>query len=222
MESSCPACTVCWILYWAFNSSCQCQAPPDLLCQYPIPFDSWWQLRDYTQQYPVGSSIVWWMPSGHLQDVLWGLLRHRPVWGWCHCLCTAASQCHLAKWRWTCHKRLEVAKEHARACDHWKFEAEQDPVPIPSLQMSDVPLPSPQHPSGPMVSDDKSSCSSESSDADDDSFVSSAVNDTFLLRQVIFVSDPVNKMRELLLVVHAKTKGWGKKGICTCYTRSLD
>ena len=32
-------------------------------------------------------------------------------------------------------KRLEVAKERARARDRWKFEAEQPPVPIPSLQL---------------------------------------------------------------------------------------
>ena len=35
-----------------------------------------------------------------------------------------------------CQKRLEVAKEHAHARDHWKFEAEQASVPILSLQMS--------------------------------------------------------------------------------------
>ena len=65
-----------------------------------------------------------------------------------------------------CEKRLEVAKERARARDHWRFEADQAPVPIPSLQMSNVPLPTPQSPSGPVILDDESSCSSESSDDD--------------------------------------------------------
>ncbi len=72
-------------------------------------------------------------------------------------------------------KCLEVAKERARARDRWKFEAEQPPVPIPSHQPSH-PL---QRQSGPMVSDDESSCSCESSD--DDSVVSAAVNDPFLV-----------------------------------------
>ncbi len=54
-------------------------------------------------------------------------------------------------------KRLEVAKERARARDRWKFEAEQAPVPIPSLQTSDIPFPTSQRLSGPMVSDDESS-----------------------------------------------------------------
>ncbi len=56
--------------------------------------------------------------------------------------------------------------------DRWKFEAEQAPVPKPSLQTSSN---LPPCRSGPMVSDDESSCSSESSD--DDSVVSAAVND---------------------------------------------
>jgi hypothetical protein len=63
-------------------------------------------------------------------------------------------------------KRLEVAKERARTRDRWKFEADQAPVPIPSLQTTDIPRPTPQSPSGPVISDDESSCSSESSDDD--------------------------------------------------------
>jgi hypothetical protein len=39
-------------------------------------------------------------------------------------------------------KRLEVAKERARSRDRWKFEAEQAPVPIPSLQPSHPDCPS--------------------------------------------------------------------------------
>ena len=72
-------------------------------------------------------------------------------------------------------KRLEVAKECACACDRWKFEAEQLPVPVPTLQ----PTNQLQRPSGPMVSDDESSCSSESSN--DDLVVSAAVNDPFIV-----------------------------------------
>ena len=74
-----------------------------------------------------------------------------------------------------CEKRLEVAKDRARARDRWKFEAEQAPVPKPSLQTSNLP----PHWSGPMVSDDESSCSSESSD--DDLVVSAAVHDPFIV-----------------------------------------
>ena len=72
-------------------------------------------------------------------------------------------------------KRLEVAKERARARDRWKFEAEQAPVPKPPLQTSNLP---PRW-SGPMVSNDESSCSSESSD--DDLVVSAAVHDPFIV-----------------------------------------
>jgi hypothetical protein len=72
-------------------------------------------------------------------------------------------------------KRLEVAKEHARAHDCWKFEAKRAPVSKPSLQTSNPP----HRWSGPMVSDDESSCSSESSD--DDAVVLAAVNDPFIV-----------------------------------------
>jgi len=72
-------------------------------------------------------------------------------------------------------KRLEVAKERARARDRWKFEAKQAPIAKPSLKTSNPP----QRLSGSMVSDDESSCSSESSD--DDLVVSAAANDPFIV-----------------------------------------
>ncbi len=74
-------------------------------------------------------------------------------------------------------KQLEVAKGHARARDRWKFEAEQAPFPVPSLQTPAIPPPTPQRPSGPMVLDDELSCSSVTSD--DDSVGSAAATHPF-------------------------------------------
>ena len=69
----------------------------------------------------------------------------------------------LNEGKW-CEKRLEIAKERACARNHWKFEDEQAPIPIPTLQPTRAPTSRP--PSGPVVLDDESSCSSESSDDD--------------------------------------------------------
>ena len=52
-------------------------------------------------------------------------------------------------------KRLEIAKERARARDRWKFEAEQAPIPLPTVQPTDAPTP--HRPSGPVILDDESS-----------------------------------------------------------------
>ena len=62
-------------------------------------------------------------------------------------------------------KRLEIAKERARAHDRWKFEAEQAPIPLPTVQPTNAPTP--HRPSGPVILDDESLCSSDSSDDDD-------------------------------------------------------
>jgi hypothetical protein len=78
-----------------------------------------------------------------------------------------------------CHaKKLELAKEHAQACDRWRFEAKPPPVSVPTMSPTPVSTVHPHCSDGPVVSNDNSSESSNSSYKD--SLVYAAPNDPFI------------------------------------------
>jgi hypothetical protein len=77
-----------------------------------------------------------------------------------------------------CHeKKLQLAKEHAQAQDHWIFEAEAPPVTVPTTTPPLVHTMGPCFPNGPVVSNNDSSESSDSND--NNSIVSAAAKDPF-------------------------------------------